>query len=799
LVFHNFLLFGGALPVVLYHCKKQFQTIQYTMANTDFTPRKVRIIPPETLTGLTIHEPKDRAAGLKAVTVALEHVAEEMGLINGLKVLAKINQRDGFDCPGCAWPEPDHRSKLGEYCENGAKAVAEEATNKRCDPEFFARHSVEEISEWSDYVIGKSGRVTHPMYLAPGSSHYQPIEWNKAFELIATELKACNSPDEAVFYTSGRTSNEAAFMYQLMVRKFGTNNLPDCSNMCHESSGVGLNETIGIGKGTVTLQDIYDADVVLVIGQNPGTNHPRMLSALTKCKKNGGKVIHINPMPEAGTTRFIDPQSPVEVLMGGTKLADHFLQVRIGGDIALLKLIMQRMFQCEKEKPGSVIHQSFIKDNTVDFESFKKGISELDVDQALKDCGVPLEQIHAVADLLCSTNKFISCWAMGLTQQKHAVNNIKEVVNLHLMRGAVGIKGAGLCPVRGHSNVQGDRTMGIYEKPKEAFLASLDRYYNMKSPREHGYDTVEAIEAMNENKVRVFIGLGGNFISATPDSEFTGKAMQKVKLSVHVSTKLNRAHVVTGEHALILPCLGRIEIDTQKSGEQFVTVENSMGIVSMSRGNMKPGSEHLRSEPAIVGGIAKALFFGWDTIDWQSMIDNYDVIRENIQGVIPGFDDYNKRVRQPDGFYLPNGPRIGQFTTPDQKAHFTAIPLPQVSIQEGRLIMMTIRTHDQYNTTIYGLEDRYRGIGNERRVILMNEKDMVKQGVVKGELVDLISHFNGVERVANTFHVVPYDIAVGCTATYFPETNCLVPIDHFADKSKTPVSKFIEISIRKKA
>ncbi len=769
------------------------------MDHTKYTPRKVRIVPPETLTGLTIHEPKDRAAGLKAVTVALEHVAEEMGLINGLKVLSKLNQRDGFDCPGCAWPEPDHRSKLGEYCENGAKAVAEEATTKRCDPEFFARHSVEEISEWSDYVIGKSGRVAQPMYLAPGASHYQPIEWDEAFDLIATELKACASPDEAVFYTSGRTSNEAAFMYQLMVRKFGTNNLPDCSNMCHESSGVGLSETIGIGKGTVTLQDIYDADVVLVIGQNPGTNHPRMLSALTKCKKNGGKVVHINPMPEAGTTRFIDPQSPVEVLMGGTKLADHFLQVRIGGDIALLKLIMQRMLQRENENPGSVVNTEFIQQHTVDFEAFRSSILELDVPQALMDCGVPIEEIHAVADLLCSTNKFISCWAMGLTQQKHAVNNIKEVVNLHLMRGAVGIKGAGLCPVRGHSNVQGDRTMGIYEKPKEPFLAALDRFYNMKAPREHGYDTVEAIEAMHHGKVRVFIGLGGNFISATPDSEFTGKAMQKVKLSVHVSTKLNRAHVVTGEHALILPCLGRTEKDMQRTGEQFVTVENSMGVVSMSRGNLPPGSPHLRSEPAIVGGIAKALFMGWDTIDWQAMIDNYDVIREHIQGVIPGFDDYNKRVRQPDGFYLPNGPRIGQFTTPDQKAHFTAVPLPHVKVQAGRLIMMTIRTHDQYNTTIYGLEDRYRGIGNERRVILMHEDDMKDCDVAKGELIDLVSHFNGVERVARTFHVVPYDIAKGCTATYFPETNCLVPIDHFADKSKTPVSKFIEISIRKKA
>jgi molybdopterin-dependent oxidoreductase alpha subunit len=771
----------------------------YTMSTQPSMPRKVRIIPPEILTGLQLHEPKDRAAGLKAVTVALEHVADEMGLLNGLKVLSKLNQRDGFDCPGCAWPEPDHRSKLGEYCENGAKAVAEEATNKRCDPAFFAAHSVEEMSEWSDYQIGKSGRIAHPMYLPAGASHYVPIAWQVAFDLIASELKACEHPNEAVFYTSGRTSNEAAFMYQLMVRKFGTNNLPDCSNMCHESSGVGLTETIGIGKGTVTLQDIYDADVVLVVGQNPGTNHPRMLSALQKCKKNGGTVVHINPMPEAGTTRFVDPQSPVDILTGGTLLADHFLQVRIGGDIALFKLIMHRMLQREKEAPGTVLNSAFIDQHTVDFAAFQQTIQDLDMEQALDDCQVPLEKIHAVADALCRTNKFITCWAMGLTQQKHAVNNIKEIVNLHLMRGAVGIKGAGLCPVRGHSNVQGDRTMGIYEKPKESFLAGLDKHFHMQSPRAHGYDTVEAIEAMDKNLVRVFIGLGGNFISATPDSEFTGKAMQKVRLTVQISTKLNRAHLVTGEHALILPCLGRTEKDIQKSGAQFVTVENSMGVVSTSRGNMEPGSPMLKSEPAIIGGIAKTLFYGWDTIDWQAMVDDYDVVRNHIEGSIAGFDHYNQRVRQPDGFYLPNGPRQGQFTTSDQKAHFTAVPMPHVKVAEGRLIMMTIRTHDQYNTTIYGLEDRYRGIGNERRVILMHEEDMRARDLSQGELVDIVSHFNGVEREALTFHAVAYDIAKGCTATYFPETNCLVPIDHFADQSKTPVSKFIEISIRKKA
>ncbi|MFN0031749.1 MAG: FdhF/YdeP family oxidoreductase [Flavobacteriales bacterium] len=760
------------------------------------TARKVRITPPAILTGLETHELKGKAAGIKAVTVSLQHIAHEMGLWKGLKALSKLNQRDGFDCPGCAWPEPEHRSKLGEYCENGAKAVAEEATNFRCDPAFFAKHSVEEMSEWSDYEIGKSGRVTEPMYLPKGESYYKPVSWETAFNIISDELKQCASPNDAVFYTSGRTSNEAAFLYQLFVRAYGTNNLPDCSNMCHESSGVGLGETIGIGKGTVTLQDIYDAELVLVIGQNPGTNHPRMLSALQKCKKNGGMVIHINPLPEAGTTRFTDPQSPVQVLMGGTKIADHFLQVKIGGDIALLKLLMRYMLEAEEEG-GNVFDKNFIASQTENYEALISELKTFDVAKAYDDCGISKEQIVTVGKLLCEKSRIISCWAMGLTQQKHAVNSIREVVNLHLLRGAVGRKGAGLCPVRGHSNVQGDRTMGIYEKPKPEFLDGLDKGINMKSPREHGYDTVEAIEAMNENKVRVFLAMGGNFISATPDSEFTGKAMQKVKLTAHVSTKLNRAHLVTGEHALILPCLGRSEKDFQKGIEQFVTVENSMGVVSRSQGNMEPASEHLLSESAIVTGIAQIVLGEKNPIDWQAATDNYDLIREHIEKSIAGFDNYNQRVRQPDGFYLPNGPREGKFTTDNAKAKFTVNPLPTFMVKENELVMMTIRTHDQYNTTIYGLDDRYRGIKNERRVVLMNEQDIKEQGLEEKQLVNLVGEFNGTIRRAEKFHVLPYSIPRGCVATYFPETNCLVPIDSFADKSKTPVSKFVVIGIER--
>ena len=767
------------------------------MSDSTYAPRQVLITPPAKLTGLETHSLPGKAAGFKAITVSLQHLANEMGMLKGLKVLSKMNQSDGFDCPGCAWPEPEHRSKLGEYCENGAKAIAEEATEFRCDPAFFEEHSVEEMSNWSDYEIGKSGRVSHPMYLPRGESFYKPITWNEAYHIINGELKLCASPNEAVFYTSGRTSNEAAFLYQLFVRTFGTNNLPDCSNMCHESSGVGLGETIGIGKGTVTLQDLYDAEVILVIGQNPGTNHPRMLSALQKCKKNGGIVVHINPLPEAGTTKFVDPQSPIEILTGGTKIADHFLQVRIGGDIALLKIIMHIMMKEEQREPGSVFDHEFIAQSTLEYDEFLEDLKTLDMDKALADCAVPMNEIRAVADLLCKSKRIISCWAMGLTQHKHAVNNIREVVNLHLIKGAIAKKGAGLCPVRGHSNVQGDRTMGIYEKPKPQFIDDLDRHFNMKFPREHGYDTVEAIEAMAKGKVKVFIAMGGNFISATPDSEFTGRAMQNVNLTVQISTKLNRAHLVTGVHALILPCLGRTEHDIQESGEQFVSVENSMGVVSSSRGNLNPASPELKSEPAIVAELA-ALVLGENApINWHDAKNNYDVIRNHIEGSIAGFENYNIRVREKDGFYLPNGPRAGTFTTESGRAHFSVNPLPNISVKQGNFIMMTIRSHDQYNTTIYGLDDRYRGIKNERRVVLMNAGDMKSHDLRDKELVNILGEFNGVNRKAEKFHVLPFDIPSGCIATYFPETNCLVPIDSFADKSKTPVSKFIEVSIEK--
>ena len=758
--------------------------------------RKVQIIPPEEVEDLKLGEIKDKAAGLPAVTSSIKHIREEIGFIPGLKILNKMNKKGGFDCPGCAWPDPDdHRSKLGEYCENGAKAIAEEATKKRVDREFFSKHTVEELSTRTDYFLGRAGRITEPFVLKDGSSKYEPISWENAFKMIGDELKSLISPNEAVFYTSGRTSNEAAFMYQLFAREFGTNNLPDCSNMCHESSGAGLSETVGIGKGSVKLEDLYIADVIMVIGQNPGTNHPRMLSALKKNKQNGGTIISINPIPESGNSAFADPQSVGDILKGGTKLTDHYLQVKINGDIAILKALMKLILEADKKNPGSAIDHDFIKEKTENYAEFIAEIDKVDVSVCSEQSGISIDQLHEVANLLIAKKKIIICWAMGLTQHENGVHNIREVVNLLLMKGSIGKPGAGTCPVRGHSNVQGDRTMGIYEKPPAKLLDALDNHFGIKAPREHGYDVVDAIKAMAENKVKVFIGMGGNFISATPDSQYTGEAMQNCSLTVHVSTKLNRAHLVTGKQALILPCLGRTEEDIQKSGQQFLSVENSMGVVHSTKGTFKPASNNLLSEPAIVAGIANSTLKS--NINWTEMSENYDTVRNHIEAVIPGFKDYNKRVRNPKGFYLPNGARTGNFTTNNGKAKFTLNPLPNRTVEEGNFIMMTIRSHDQYNTTIYGMDDRYRGIYNERRVVLMHKDDIKAAGFKPKDLVDITSHYKGEERVAHKFYLIPYDIAKGSVATYFPETNCLVPINSTAKKSNTPVSKFIEVSFKK--
>ncbi len=765
------------------------------MSDSDPTSRP-HAQPPEEPQLVRIEKPGKVAGGIPSIISTAKVTLREAGVSRGVRALLKLNQTAGFDCPGCAWPEPDDERSHAEFCENGAKHVADEATKKRVTPEFFEKWSVADLSMQPDHWLNSQGRITHPMVLRRNATHYEAIDWNEAFDLIATELNSLNHPDEAIFYTSGRTSNEAAFLYQLFVRQFGTNNLPDCSNMCHESSGSALGETIGVGKGTVTLEDFNRAQAIFVIGQNPGTNHPRMLSALQKAKQNGCRLVHINPLSEVGMTNFKHPQDVLGWVGGGTTLADLFLQVRINGDVALLQAIIKEVLEEENRRPGEVLDHEFINNYTAAFEDLRAHIQDAAWSELLEQCDVPREKIKEAAKIFWESERTIFCWAMGLTQHKNAVANIQEIVNLMLLRGQIGKPGAGLCPVRGHSNVQGDRTVGIWERPTDAFLESLGNEFNFEPPRRHGYDTVNAIRAMHEGKAHVFFALGGNFLSATPDTEYTAAALRKCRLTAHVSTKLNRAHLITGEQALILPCLGRTETDVQAGGAQFVTTENSMGVVQASRGFLSPASDQLLSEPAIVARLAGATLGGRTSTSWDDLVADYDRIRDAIERVVPGFDDYNQRVRRPGGFYLPNSARDRIFKTASGRATFTVHDLPQHDLQPGQLLMMTIRSHDQFNTAIYSLDDRYRGIYNGRRVVFLNEDDVRSLGLSGGDKVDLVSHFDGEERVARQFVVVPYSIPRGCAATYFPETNVLVPVGSVADKSNTPVSKSVVISIR---
>lgn len=752
---------------------------------------------PEHLLDIELKHAEKVAAGFPAVMQSFKHIMDEMPLSRGVKALNSLNQFTGVDCPGCAWPDPDdHRNKIAEYCENGAKAIAEEATTKMVSPEFFKEHSIDELLTWTDYELGKSGRITHPMYLAPGSKYYEEIKWEDAFKLIGQHLKKLNNPDEGVFYTSGRTSNEAAFLYQLFVRSFGTNNLPDCSNMCHESSGVALTETIGIGKGTVKLEDFYNTDLIIIAGQNPGTNHPRMLSALKTAKANGAQIIAVNPLKEAGLMNFSDPQSPIDLLGRYTQLSDLYLQVKINADLFLFKALAKILFMWEEER-GNIINKDFIANHTHGFTELKDSLKNYDLDELITNSGLTKDEVFLAADKIAKSEKIILCWAMGWTQHVNAVEVIQEGVNLLLLKGSIGKAGAGLCPVRGHSNVQGDRTMGIFEKPTDSFMDRLEESFNTKFPRKHGYDVVEAIQAMHAGKAKVFIAMGGNFVSATPDTNFTADALRKTDLTVQVSTKLNRSHVIPGKEALILPSLGRTDIDIQNEAKQFVTVEDSMGVVHQSIGNLKSLSDSMLSEPEIIVRIAKATLQDGNGIDWDKYLKHYDNIRDDIEKSIAGFEQYNQRVRQKGGFYLPNGARINKYFTHNGKANFS-INHPEVTeLADNELLMMTIRSHDQFNTTIYGLDDRYRGVRNERRVVFINQNDMEQLGLSKLESVNLVSTYNGERRIVHNFLVVPYDIPAGCVATYFPETNPLVPIHLTAKKSNTPVSKSIIITIEK--
>jgi molybdopterin-dependent oxidoreductase alpha subunit len=741
------------------------------------------------------------AAGLPAIVQTMRFTLGEMGAVRGINQLLQLNQKKGFDCQSCAWPSPDEDRHMAEFCENGVKAVADEATTKRITRDFFSKHSVIDLAAKSDHWLGHQGRLTEPMVLRAGATHYEPIGWNDAFALIAQELKALDSPDEASFYTSGRTSNEAAFVYQLLVRRFGTNNLPDCSNMCHESSGFALKESIGVGKGTVTLHDFDQAEAIFIIGQNPGTNHPRMLSSLQSAKRKGCKIVSINPLPETGNFRFKNPQDfknplrALPTLLGsGTHLSDLWLPVRLGGDMAVFKGIMKEMLAVEESRPGTVLDREFIEEHTIDFAKFQARLDATTWPDILHRSGLTRNQIKEAADIAIQAKKIICCWAMGLTQQSEAVATIQEVVNFLLLGGNIGRPGAGVCPVRGHSNVQGDRTMGVWERMDEKFHSALDREFKFTSPRKHGFDVVQTITALHEGRVKVLFAMGGNFLSATPDTEFTATALRGSRLTAHVSTKLNRAHLITGAQALILPCLGRSEVDRQESGDQFVTVEDSMGIINPSRGNLVPASDHLLSEVAIVCRLARALLGPKDEVDWKGLQGDYGRIRHHVEQVIPGFPAFNQRIAE-GPFYLPNAARDRRFETDSGKAVFAAHDLPNNDLPDGQFALMTMRSHDQFNTTIYGLDDRYRGIYNGRRVVFLHEKDVAELGLVQGQIVDLTSHFKGQTRLAEHFMVVPYSIPRRCAAAYFPEANVLVPVDSVTPKSGTPISKFVPITI----
>lgn len=744
---------------------------------------------------------RHKAVGMPAIVSSFRHVIGEAGLARGLKALARVNQKGGYDCPSCAWPDPDdERSGIAEYCENGAKAIAEEATTRKLTPAFFAQHSVSELAELSDREIGNKGRIAQPMFLPTGATNYQSISWEDAFKRVAGILHALPSPDQAVFYTSGRTSNEAAFLYQLFAREYGTNNLPDCSNMCHESSGTALSESLGLGKGSVRLDDLYVAEVIIIMGQNPGTNAPRMLTALQKAKHNGAVIISINPLPETGLMAFSNPQQVQGILGFATQLTDLYLPVQLNGDMALLQAIELLLWLEEERTPGAVFDRDFIRDHTTGYGDLLEHLQQASLPDLSEACGIPVADIGKAAAILKDKKKIIVCWAMGLTQHTNAVDTIKEIANLLLLKGSIGKPGAGTCPVRGHSNVQGDRTMGIWEKPKQAFLDALEERFGFRPPQHHGFDVVDAIRAMHDGRASVFFAMGGNFLSATPDTTYTAEALRRCRLTVHVSTKLNRSHLVHGEEALILPCLARSDRDHTGGREQFISCENSMGVVQSSKGVLTPVSDQLLSEPAIVCRLAKTTLSsrpGGSAVDWDAYMQNYDAIRDDIERTIPGFEAYNVRVREAGGFYLPNGPREGRFTTPDGKAHFNVAVPARPALGKDQLMMMTVRSHDQFNTTIYGLDDRYRGVFNERRVIFLNEADMRDRGLAPQDIVDIHSDHGGIRRTAHRFKVIPYPIPRQCAATYFPETNVLVPIDSVAAKSNTPVSKLVVISLER--
>jgi formate dehydrogenase major subunit len=742
---------------------------------------------------LVVKGQEDHAAGPTAVAVSMKRSLDHMGVKRTAQTLLKLNQAEGFDCMSCAWPDPDpgHRH-TAEFCENGAKAVAEEATRDRATPEFFAQHSIAELDAHTEHWLGQQGRITHPMVKRPGGTHYEPIEWAEAFDLIGAELRSLASPDEATFYTSGRTSNEAAFAYQLFVRAFGTNNLPDCSNMCHESTSIALQESIGIGKASVTLDDVHTASVIVIAGQNPGTNHPRMLSALEIAKQNGAKIISVNPLREAGLVRFKNPQKPKGVVGHGTAMADLHLPVKVNGDLALFQAIGSLLVEWD------ALDHEFIDTHSTGFEQWRDHVRAVDWDQVVEVTGLSRELITQAAEMLRGSTRTVYCWAMGLTQHRNGVATIKEVVNLALAQGNIGREGAGLLPVRGHSNVQGDRTMGIWERPPASFLDALQKEFGFDPPREHGLDVVDSLRAMRDGKVHFFMGLGGNFVQAVSDTDIAIPAMRKVRMTVQVSTKINRSHLVCGETALILPTKGRTEKDIQASGAQWISVEDSTCSVHASRGPLEPASPQLRSEVDIVSSVAEATLGDRYGLRWKAMRDDYRVIRRHIAKVVPGCEDYEVNVRKPGGMIMPHPPRDTRtFDTKSGKAEFVASPIEVVHVPEGHVLLQTLRSHDQYNTTIYGLSDRYRGIEGGRKVVFVHPDDIAAFGLEDGDLVDITTRWTGddIVRRVRGFRVVSYDTPRGSAAAYYPETNPLVPLDSTAIGSNTPTSKSVVVSL----
>tara|TARA_R110000744_G_scaffold2188_10_gene8644 strand:+ start:7224 stop:9503 length:2280 start_codon:yes stop_codon:yes gene_type:complete len=744
------------------------------------------------------------AGGWGALKSSAKHLIKSENAAKNVKALLRANQPGGFDCPGCAWGDSADAGKV-DFCENGVKAIAWEATSKRVDVEFFQQHSITELKQWDDHSLEKSGRLTQPMFFDGKSDHYQAISWEDAFKVIADNLKNLASPDEALLYTSGRASNEAAYLYQLFGRVLGTNNFPDCSNMCHEASGIGMSSSLGTGKGTVTMEDFDEADAIFVFGQNPGTNHPRMLGTLRKASKRGATIVSINNLQERGLQKFLDPQSPKEmILFTGTNISQYYFTPRLGGDMAILRGVAKSLFERFKQDK-TVLDSDFIAEHCHGIEAYQSSVEATSWDKIISQCGLSRQDIEQITDIYASNKKVIFTWAMGITQHKHSVATIQELVNVLLLRGNIGKSGAGACPVRGHSNVQGNRTVGINEKPSMEFLDALDNHYAFTTPRNHGLNTVESIQAMLSGKAKIFIALGGNFAAATPDTTRAYKALQQCDLTVQISTKLNRSHVITGKQAIIFPCLGRTEIDSQTSGEQCITVEDSMSMVHSSTGQNEPASPHLRSETAIVAGIAKASV-GEQIVNWTNLMNDYGLIREDISKVLPEFFDYNQRIKIGRGFHLENKAAQRQWKTKASKATFSSTLLPEKLAHEVAkdftdkpiLTLQTLRSHDQYNTSIYGMDDRYRGIYGERRVVFVNADDMEKQQLNNGDKVKITTVSNdNIVRSITDFKVVEYTIPAGCVAAYYPETNPLVPLESTADNCGTPTYKSIAVSIEK--